>query len=245
MFDLLGERYQAGLSYLELGRLAATAGRDRARHATWETRWPFSSRSARSPISHETRAAIAAIPAAATGAFLGAHVEGDAALVRRIVDAAVTPALLAKEGTTALLEACDAQAAVIFTSPRAREVHVIAAVGCDADTARALAGAAARSLGRPATPLLIVEPIGRDGGAPSLAAVSGTRPFAPPVLQRARTLCAVLRQGFELCAARERPVEAAPGRSSARSSRCCRDSSAPAPRCSASSIRSSGCRATI
>jgi two-component system response regulator AtoC len=31
------------------------------------------------------------------------------------------------------------------------------------------------------------------------------------VLQRFRTLCAVLRQGFELCAARERPAEPVPG----------------------------------
>ena len=40
--------------------------------------------------------------------------DGDDALVRRIVDAAVMPALLAREGATALLEACDAQAAVVF-----------------------------------------------------------------------------------------------------------------------------------
>ena len=33
--------------------------------------------------------------------------------------------------------------------------------------------------------------------------------------------CAVLRQGFELCSARERPAEPAPARSSDRSSRCC------------------------
>src|SRR5205085_6451569 len=34
---------------------------------------------------------------------------------------------------------------------------------------------------------------------------------ATPVLQRFRTLCAVIRQGFELCSARERTVDPAPG----------------------------------
>jgi DNA-binding NtrC family response regulator len=42
-------------------------------------------------------------------------------------------------------------------------------------------------------------------------AASSVRPFTPPALQRLRTLCAVLRQGFELCAARERPGEPAAG----------------------------------
>ena len=59
--------------------------------------------------------------------------------------------------------------------------------------------------------MLLVEPIGRDGGAPRLAAVSSTRPFAAPLVQRFRTLCAVLRQGFELCSARERPSDILPG----------------------------------
>ncbi len=59
--------------------------------------------------------------------------------------------------------------------------------------------------------LLAIEGIGRDGAAPRYAAVSSNRPITPPVLQRFRTLCAVLRQGFELCSARERPLEAATG----------------------------------
>ncbi|MGH9409237.1 MAG: sigma-54 interaction domain-containing protein, partial [Vicinamibacterales bacterium] len=103
------------------------------------------------------------------------------------------------------LEACDAQAAVIFTETRPGDVHVAAAAGCDGDTARAMAGAAARAAG--GTPLLAMEHIGNDGPARRYAAVSCTRPFVTPVLQRFRTLCAVLRQGFELCSARERPSE--------------------------------------
>ena len=76
------------------------------------------------------------------------RVDGDAALVRRIVDAAVTPALLAKEGTTTLLEACDGQAAVIFTAAAARARFTSSPrPAATRETARAMAGAAARSAG--------------------------------------------------------------------------------------------------
>src|SRR3954470_14573659 len=211
VFDLLGERYQAGLSHLELGKLAAAAGaRSRASRYLLDALAIFEALDAR-PDLDEARAAIEAMPTAATGAFLGIHVDGEAPLVHRIVDAAVTPALLAKEGTTALLEACDAQAAVIFTQPRAGEVHVVAAAGCDMETARSLALAAVRARGGPAATMIVVEGVGRDAAAPRFAAVSALRPFPTPVLQRFRTLCAVLRQGFELCSARERPSDPAPG----------------------------------
>ncbi len=108
MFDLLGERYQAGLSYLELGKLAGAAGaRSRATRYLTDAITVFESLQA-NPDLAETRAALASVPASATGGFVGVQMDGDDALVRRIVDASVTPALLAKEGTTALLEACDA-----------------------------------------------------------------------------------------------------------------------------------------
>jgi DNA-binding NtrC family response regulator/tetratricopeptide (TPR) repeat protein len=211
VFELLGERYQAALSYRELGKLAGSAGaRSRAGRYLADAIAIFESLDAR-PDLDDTRAAIGALPSVATGAFLGASPDGDAAVVRRIVDAAVTPALLAKEGATALLEACDGQAAVIFTRGRRAEVSVTAAAGCDLDAARAIASAAARTPVAPSAPLLIVDTIGRDGGVDRLAVVSSSRPFAVPTIQRFRTLCAVLRQGFELCSARERPVEPAAG----------------------------------
>ena len=212
VFDLLGEKYQAALSYLELGRLAGTAGaRSRATRYLADALAIFESLDAQ-PDLQETRAAIAAIPSAATGAFVGVQPDGEAALVRRIVDAAVTPALLAKEGTTTLLEACDAQAAVIFTQPRRGEVQVIAAAGCDVETARAMAGAAARSVTAAGTSVLVIEGLGRDGSAPRHAVVSTVRARSRRrSLQRFRTLCAVLRQGFDLCSARERPVEPVAG----------------------------------
>ena len=211
VFDLLGEKYQAGLSHLELGKLAGYAGaRSRATRYLADAVAIFESLDAQPDLA-ETRAAIAAMPSAGTGAFLGVHADGDAALVRRIVDAAVTPALLAKEGATTLLEACDAQAAVIFSRPHAGEPHVVAAAGCDGEAARSVARAAVRTLTGTPSPLIVVAVVGRDAALPRYAAVSAVRPFATPVLQRFHTLCAVLRQGFELCSARERPGEPAPG----------------------------------
>jgi DNA-binding NtrC family response regulator/tetratricopeptide (TPR) repeat protein len=211
VFDLLGERYQAGLSYLELGRLAGAAGaRSRANRYLTDAMAIFESLQA-APDLEEAKAALSRVPAAATGSFVGVQVDGDAALVRRIVDASVTPALLAKEGTTALLEACDAQAAVIFTMRSPGDVHVVSGAGADRDTARALAAAASRTLSGARGGLVAIEAIGRDPNAPRYALVSGNRPFAQPLLQRFRMLCAVLRQGFELCSARERPLEPATG----------------------------------
>jgi DNA-binding NtrC family response regulator/tetratricopeptide (TPR) repeat protein len=210
VLELLGERHQAGLSYLELGRLAAAAGaRSRATRYLTDAVAIFEALGA-APDLAEARHALADVPVAATGGYVGVQVDGDDVLVRRIVDAAVMPALLAREGATALLEACDAQAAVLFVQTLSGQVKIVAAAGCDTESARALALAAARSSAGPA-PILPLEPLGRDPEGHRFAVVSSTRPFAGPARQRFRTLCAVLRQGFDLCAARERPSEATGG----------------------------------
>ncbi|HEY2431479.1 MAG TPA: sigma 54-interacting transcriptional regulator [Vicinamibacterales bacterium] len=211
VFDLLGERYQAGVSYRELGKLAGASGaRSRAARYLGDAIAIFESLDARPDLA-ETRTALAELPSAATGPFLGAGVDGDAAIVRRLVDAAVTPALLAREGATALLEACDGQASVVFLRAGRGDVVVSAAAGCDVDTARGVAAAAARIPGTGRAPLLLVEAIGHEGTTPRFALVSSSRPFAVPTMQRFRTLCAVLRQGFELCSARDRPAEPSAG----------------------------------
>jgi DNA-binding NtrC family response regulator len=210
VFELLGERYQAGLSYLALGRLAATAGaRSRATRYLSDASAIFESLGA-VPDLAEARTAIGAIPTSATGGFVGVQMDGDDAIVRRIVDASMMPALLAREGATALMEACDGQAAVLFVQTVAGQMRVLAGAGCDADTGRALAAASMRSSAGRAAMLLVREPIGRDADGARFAVVSTARPFAAATLQRFRTLCAVLRQGFDLCLARERP-ELVPG----------------------------------
>jgi DNA-binding NtrC family response regulator/tetratricopeptide (TPR) repeat protein len=208
IFELLGERYQAGLSYLELGRLAASAGaRSRSARYLTDAQRLFASLGA-APELAETDVALKQIPSAGTGGYVGVQVDGDDALVRRIVDAAVMPALLAREGATALLEGCDGQSAVVFEQTGMNQVKVLGAAGTTSDSAHQLAAAALRAA--PGTaPGFIVEAIGRCPGGPRFAAVSSTRQISVAVSQRFRMLCTVLRQGFDLCEARERPVEAA------------------------------------
>ena len=208
VFELLGERYQAGLSYLELGRLAASAGaRSRATRYLTDARTLFDALGA-APELAETSQALAEVPTAGTGGYVGVQVDGDDALVRRIVDAAALPALLAREGATALLEGCDAQTAAVFIQTGPTQAKVLAAAGVDADGARRFATAALRTVSAP-TPALMIEAIGRDASGPRFAAASAARAFSAPANQRFRMLCAVLRQGFALCEARERPVETA------------------------------------
>ena len=207
IFELLGERYQAGLSYLELGRLAGSAGaRSRATRYLNDARALFSALGA-APLLAETETALAELPTAGTGGYVGVRVDGDDALVRRIVNAAVIPALLAREGATSLLEGCDGQSAVLFV--HSSPPRVLAHSGVDAESAQRLAIAALRSLSAPSPTSLVVEPLGSEAGGARYAAMSSARPITGPVSQRFRMLCAVLRQGFELCEARERPVEVA------------------------------------
>jgi hydrogenase-4 transcriptional activator len=210
VFELLGERYQAGLSYLELGRLAGAAGA-RSKTARYLTQASaiFDALGA-VPDMAEARALLeATTPQTPTGSFVGVQMEGDAAIVQRLVDASVTPALLAREGATALLEAADGEAVVLFVQRAGGQVLVLAAAGCGDPEAEGMARAAV--LGGEAGRSLVSEPIGRGPEGQRMAVLRIARPLAVPASQRVRTLCAVLRQGFELCAARERPAEAAPG----------------------------------
>jgi DNA-binding NtrC family response regulator/tetratricopeptide (TPR) repeat protein len=208
IFELLGERYQAGLSYLELGRLAASAGaRSRATRYLTDAKNLFEALGA-APELAETKQALAEVPTAGTGGYVGVQVDGDDALIRRIVDAAALPALLAREGATALLEGCDGQAAALFVQTGVAQARVLASSGLDDDGAQRFATAALRAVNAP-SPALIVEGIGKEARGPRFAAVSVARTFSAPSAQRFRMLCAVLRQGFELCEARERPLETA------------------------------------
>jgi hydrogenase-4 transcriptional activator len=210
VFELLGERYQAGLSYLELGRLAGGAGA-RSKAARYLTRASaiFGGLGAAPDVADARALMDATSPQAATGSFVGVQMEGDAAIVQRLVDASVTSSLLAREGATALLEAADAEAAALFVQVSGGKVLVLAAAGCEGAEAEGLARAAV--LGGEAARPLVSEAIGRAPDGQRLTVLRMSRPLSVPASQRVRTLCAVLRQGFELCAARERPVEPAPG----------------------------------
>jgi hydrogenase-4 transcriptional activator len=210
VFDLLGEGYQSGLSYLELGRLAAAAGaRSRAARYLTDAATIFEGLGA-APDLADARAALNQVPAVTTGGgYVGVQVDGDAALVRRLVDAAAIPALLARDGATALLEACDAQAVVLFVRGSNGQVQLLGTAGCDSEGGRALAAAAQR--GSTASLPMAIEPIGHTSSGGRFAVASSSRALAGPALQRFRTLCAVLRQGFELCQARDRQPDASGG----------------------------------
>ena len=206
VFELLGERYQAGLSYLELGRLASSAGaRSRATRYLTHARGLFELLGA-APELAGADAALSEPPAAATGGYVGVQVDGDDALVRRLVEAAAIPSLLVREGATTLVEACDARAAVLFVGTGRGQTRVLAFAGVDAESAHQLSMAALRGPG-PGAPPLIMEEIGTDPSGPRLAVVSMARPFSAAAGQRFRMLCAVLRQGLALCDARDRPAE--------------------------------------
>jgi hydrogenase-4 transcriptional activator len=56
---------------------------------------------------------------------------------------------------------------------------------------------------------LLIELVGLAPDGPRIAAITAAHPFSPVIHARFRTVCAVTRQGFDLCRARERPVEAA------------------------------------
>ena len=209
VFDLLGEGYQSGLSYLELGRLAAAAGaRSRATRYLTDAARIFEALGAEPDLA-DARAALNHVPSVMTGGYVGVQMDGDDALVRRIVDAAAMPALLARDGATALLEACDGQAAALFVRSPSGQIHLLGTAGCDAESARALAAASQRGSSGP--PQIVTEPIGRAPGGSRFAVLSSQRALAGPTLQRFRTLCAVLRQGFDLCEARDRQTDSAAG----------------------------------
>lgn len=206
VFEVLGERYQVALSGLELGKLAASAGaRSRAERALSEAARIFEALGA-APDLEEARRALDPAPEATTTDYVGFALEGDDGLVRRLVDASAMPALLEREAASAMLEACEASAVAVFVEGPGGRPRILSYAGCDADGARALAAAALRR-GNGSYRLLEMEPIGRDPDGPRFIVVSLHRPLGAAMRGRFRTLCAVLRQGFELCQARERTVD--------------------------------------
>src|SRR5205823_1856181 len=114
LLDLLGERYQAGLSHLALGRLVAESGaRSTAEPHLTQALTIFQQLDAQ-PDRSETEAAALLLDGVGTGESIISPENADDALVRRIVDAAVLPELLGREVATALYEAAAADGAVVF-----------------------------------------------------------------------------------------------------------------------------------
>ncbi len=215
VFELLGERYQAALSQLALGRLsAATGSRASAERHLDQAAAVFRALGAQRDLEEadETRARLATIVASKIAAL----VDADDAVIRRLVEASVLSDLLARETATSVVEATKADAAVIFVVPSAGEVRVIAMAGCDPGVARALARSAAQGNNAYGEGLLLTEPLGRDHDGPRFCTMVAADRLPEVATRRFRMFAVVARQGFELCGARERrgqPVEQSGGRS--------------------------------
>ena len=208
VFDLLGERYQAGLSQFALGRLAVQAGtRHAAERYLDQAKAAFAALGAQRDLNEveRTREVLDAAPSVP---IVSSPSDVDEAVVRRLVEAAILPELLARETATALLETTDADAAVVFVATPGGEVRVLANAGCDTTVARALARSASQGGGAYGSGLMVTESLGRDfDGARACTIVTPER-LREDAARRLRMFAAVARQGFELCGARERPPQA-------------------------------------
>ena len=203
VFELVGERYQAAVSQLALARLAAKAGAkstsDRHYHYAAQV---FQALGATRDLE-AVRAAMAAAPTPGTGEYVGSPADADDALVKRLVDAAVLPDLLARELATAMLEAVGADMATVFVQLPGGDIRVVAAAGTDTEGAKSIARLAVQGAAY-GPGVLITEQVGRDSDGPRTVAVASSRPAGHPVMRRVKMMAAVARQGFELCGARER-----------------------------------------
>ena len=207
VFELVGERYQAAVSQMALARLASKAGaRSTAdRHYQYAAQ-VFQSLGATRDLE-QVRAAMAAAQPPGTGEYVGSPADADDALVRRLVDAAVLPDLLARELATTLLEAVTADITVVFAELPGGDVRLIAQAGADAETSRAIAKLALQGATYGGGSL-IVEAIGREPDGPRHVVIATPRTLGHPLLRRVRMMAAVARQGFDLCGVRDRPTAA-------------------------------------
>jgi len=215
LLDLLGERYQSALSHLALGRLVAETGARSIAERHLNKAFAIFTQLGAERDLNDTRNAQALLTTVGTGQYLISPADADDAIVRRIVDAAALPDLLGRETAAALFEAANADCGVVYVELAGGDVRVVASAGCDQDAARSLARSAAHGhiYGRGA---LIVEPLGRDPEGPRFGLVASPRPVGHPVMRRLKMIAAVARQGFALCAARDRslpPVDLAVDRS--------------------------------
>jgi DNA-binding NtrC family response regulator/tetratricopeptide (TPR) repeat protein len=206
VFDLLGERYQAALSQLALGRLTAKLGLSvvAERHLD-QAGAAFKTLGAQRDLDEAIaiRSRLAAAPASSPVVPTTDALEG---IVRRLVDAAIFKDLLAREAASALLEVADASAVVVFVESSGGDVRVVAAAGCDAAAAAGLAHAARQGQSAHAGGPLLVDSLGMETDGARRCAIALTRLLDGASDARLRMFTAIARQGFELCGARERPA---------------------------------------
>ena len=233
IFDLLGERYQAALSHLSLGRLSAEAGSPSAAERYLDlAESVFKTLGAQRDLT-EVNAVRSAADATPRRGRRVMPADADEAIVRRLVDAAIFPELLARETATALSKSPRLDAVVVFVAVRRRRrARRRPPRDATAKSPRERWRTPRAGHSRARRPdLLLVEPL-------------GTRPRRPAPLRdrrrRARSTDAAAARLPDVrggrapgirAVRRARAPDARPSSSttSGRSSRCCPDSSAPAP----------------
>lgn len=209
MFDLLGERYKAAQSRLALARLMAQVGaRSAAERHLREAVAVFESLGAAPDLDEARAGAFLQPPARTTGEYLAAPGEADDVIVRRLVDAAVMPDLLALETASAFSEAASGDAAIVFLRSGGDDVRVVSVTGCDLDGATRLARSALQGAAYGSGEYFL-DPIGHEGDDQRLALVASPRPIGQATIRRLRMIAAVARQGFALCGSRERAAQPA------------------------------------
>src|SRR4051812_29935746 len=182
LLDLLGERYQSALSHLALGRLVAETGaRSVAERHLNKALGIFEQLGAQRDVD-DTHVAQALLTSVGTGQYLISPADADDAIVRRIVDAAALPDLLGRETAAALLESASAECSVIYVELAGGDVRIIAAAGCDDDAGRTMARTAA-SGGTYGRGVIVVEPLGGDGGGAGVGPGGAPPARGRPVLR--------------------------------------------------------------
>jgi hydrogenase-4 transcriptional activator len=207
IFQLLGERYQAALSHLALGRLSAAAGSSAvAERYLEQAASEFTQLGAQRDLD-EVKSVRELLTTATSRSIVVSPSAADEGIVRRLVDAAIFKELLARETAAALLEVTEGAAVAVFTETASGDVRVVAAAGCDSNAAMSLAHAARQGhtehQGRP----LLAEKLGVDQDGTRRCAISLTDRLSDGAAARLRMFTAISRQGFDLCGARERPSQ--------------------------------------
>jgi hydrogenase-4 transcriptional activator len=210
LLELLGERYEAALSHLALGRLAAESGATPlAEHHLDQAVEVFTQLGAERDLADVASTRTLLVRPGTHEEHADFPVDADEAIVGRIVDAAAMPDLLGRETASAFLEAVAGSGAAVFvhcadpSGASTGEIRIVATAGCDRETALRLARAALEN--SPATDSsLLLAPLGSDVDGGRFAIVACPRPIGHRVSRRLRMVAAVARQGFALCAARGR-----------------------------------------
>ena len=205
VFELVGERYQAAVSQMALARLASKAGA----RSTADRHYQYAAQVFRALGAtrdlEEVQAEMTADQPPGTGEYVGSPADADDALVRRLVDAAVLPDLLARELAATLLEAVTADVTVVYAELPGGDVRVIACAGADTAAATTMAKLAVQAAPY-ATGSLTVEAIGREPDGLRHVVIATPRTLGHPLRRRVRMMAAVARQGFDLCGVRDRPT---------------------------------------